>query len=346
MSGIEVAGLVLGAFPLAIEALDRYREIAKRCGFWYKIRLEHKKCENNLSFYRLAYKQQLRLLLLPLIQNENKLQQLLGDPLGEEWKDPTVASLLEARLDDSYEHYNRIIKAIDEVMRKLNHELALDNNAIQQNVDTPVSTKNPETTCSPVDIAQKGSVKARMKYATTKEGMVYHRYKIKFSNGASVRNEFFAELKDLLDKMKSLLSTSDQVTQLVRDRVTTTKNAAVNTAMCNFWVQANKFFRALTLAWNCCCPQPHSARLLLQHPESIRKKVDFEVIIAKSLTSTWEIYQTKIVQGDGLAAFQATTQTNSVPLSTIQVPDHRNRQPVKSAMQVPQQACLPTRLGM
>jgi hypothetical protein len=184
-----------------------------------------------------------------------------------------------------------------------------------------------------------------MKYATTKEGMEYQLYKLKFCNGASTRNELFAELKDLLEKMKSLLSTSDQLTQLVRDRVTTTKNSAVNVAICNFWVQANKLFHALTSAWNCCCPQQHSARLLLQHPESSKKNLDFEVMIAKSLASTWEIYQTKIVQGDGLAAFQATAQANAVPLPAVQVPGHRNKQPVTSAMRVPRQVSLPTGLG-
>lgn len=153
MSGIEVAGLVLGAFPLAIEALDKYREVAKRWGFWYKIQLEHKRCKDNLTFYRLAYKQQLRLLLLPLIQDGIKVQQLLDDPRGKEWKDSTVASLLEARLDESYELYKRVITAIDEVVQKLRHELALDKIAIQQIVDTPVSAVNLETIADPVNTA-------------------------------------------------------------------------------------------------------------------------------------------------------------------------------------------------
>lgn len=56
MSGFEVAGIVLGAFPLAIEALDRYREVAKRCGYWYKIRLEYQKSSDSLTYYRLIYK--------------------------------------------------------------------------------------------------------------------------------------------------------------------------------------------------------------------------------------------------------------------------------------------------
>ncbi|RKU48929.1 hypothetical protein DL546_009133 [Coniochaeta pulveracea] len=279
MSGVEIAGLVLGAFPLAIEALDRYRDVAKRCGFWYKIQLEHRKCKDNLTFYRLAYRQQLKLLLLPLVQDGNKVQQLLADPRGADWKDPAITGLLEARLDESYELYKEIITAIDEVMKKLNHELALDKDAIQQNVHS-----------------LKGPMKARMKYAATKEGRDYQLYKLKFSNGESVRNELFAELKDLLDKMRSLLSTSDEVSQM--------------------------------------------------HPEPTRKAVHFEVMIAKALASTWEIYQTKIIQGDGLEATQAVAQSQSVLRSAMQAPNHRNNQPVKSAMRAPRHPFLPTGLGV
>lgn len=185
-----------------------------------------------------------------------------------------------------------------------------------------------------------------MKYAATKEGRDYQLYKLKFSNGESVRNELFAELKDLLDKMRSLLSTSDEVSQMVRERLTGTNNSAVNAAICNFWVQANKLFHALTSVWNCCCPHQHSARLLLQHPEPTRKAVHFEVMIAKALASTWEIYQTKIIQGDGLEATQAVAQSQSVLRSAMQAPNHRNNQPVKSAMRAPRHPFLPTGLGV
>lgn len=181
-----------------------------------------------------------------------------------------------------------------------------------------------------------------MKHAATKEGVEYHVYKIKFMNGASKRNELFAELKDLLDRLKSLLSTSDEVSQLIQDRVTRTRNSAVNAAICNFWVQANKVFHALTSVWHCCCPHRHSARLLLQHPEFIRKDLDFEVMIARSLASTWEVYRTRIVQTDGLEASQAATPSQPSSGSAMRVPNHGNSQPVRSAMRLPRQFSGPT----
>lgn len=139
MSGLEVAGIVLGAFPLAIQALDKYREVSKRCGFWYKIRLEYQKCSDHLTYYRLAYRRHLKLLLLPLVVDDGTIQELLADPGAEGWKDAAVAKLLEGRLDESYELYMRHITAIEEVMERLNHELAVDEDAVQQPLTTVVN---------------------------------------------------------------------------------------------------------------------------------------------------------------------------------------------------------------
>ncbi|KPM38172.1 hypothetical protein AK830_g8421 [Neonectria ditissima] len=304
MSGFEVAGIVLGAFPLAIEALDRYREVAKRLGFWYKIRLEYQKCSDHLTYYRLAYRRHLKLLLLPLVVDDDKIQELLSDPGGEGWKNQAVASLLEVRLDESYELYLRHMTATAEVMQKLNHELAVNDDSVQQTIST-----------------SKGPMKARMKHAMSKDGIDYHRYKVKFMNGASVRGELFAEIKDLLERMRDLLDTSDKESQLLGKRASAAKNSAIDAAICGFFVHANRLFRALTSAWNCYCQQQHCVRLLLQHRTN--KKSEFEVVFAKSLPSSWEVRKTRIVEGGDIEAGQ---------VSTIRIPAHREKQPIKSAL--------------
>lgn len=139
MSGLEVAGVVLGASPLAIEALDKYREVARRLGFWYKIRLEYQKCSDNLTYYQLAYKRHLKLLLLPLIVDDDKIRELLTDPGGDGWKDVATAELLKSRLDESYGLYLRHMATFAEIMQKLKHELAVDQESVQKAVTTSVS---------------------------------------------------------------------------------------------------------------------------------------------------------------------------------------------------------------
>lgn len=139
MSGFEIAGIVLGAIPIAITALEKYRDVAKRIGFWHKIRLEYQTSSDHLTYYCLMYRRHLKFLLLPLVVNDDKVQELLADPGGQGWKDQCVESLLKARLDESYQLYLSYMTATAEIMEKLNHDLAINEDAIQQAIKTMVS---------------------------------------------------------------------------------------------------------------------------------------------------------------------------------------------------------------
>ena len=90
MSGVEVAGFVLAAFPLAISALEHYRETAETLGVFWKIRREYKIWTHSLNICRLAFEQNLEEFLLPLIADDVELQQLIADPDGPEWKNPEL----------------------------------------------------------------------------------------------------------------------------------------------------------------------------------------------------------------------------------------------------------------
>lgn len=138
MSGFEVAGLVLGAFPLAITALEKYREVATRLGLFRHIRLQYKKCRDDLEFHRLVFKRNLRHLLLPLVVDDDRIEALLADPGGDSWKEPLVADLLEKRLQDSFELYIEYIEGMDCVMKEIHKELAFDSQSVQTKVNTPV----------------------------------------------------------------------------------------------------------------------------------------------------------------------------------------------------------------
>jgi hypothetical protein len=80
MSGIEVAGLILGSFPLLISALEHYRQSAEALGVFWKIRREHKVWVHDLRICELAFERNLEALLLPLIIDDDAVQDLIGDP--------------------------------------------------------------------------------------------------------------------------------------------------------------------------------------------------------------------------------------------------------------------------
>jgi hypothetical protein len=138
MSGFEVAGVVLGAFPIAILALEKYQEVATRLGLFYKIRLEYKKCRDEVEFHHLTFKRHLKQLLLPLVADDDRIGDLLANPGGESWKEPSIAALLEKRLQESYNLYLEYIKGMGRVMEDINRELAIESDTIQEKVNSAV----------------------------------------------------------------------------------------------------------------------------------------------------------------------------------------------------------------
>jgi hypothetical protein len=138
MSGFEIAGVVLGAFPIAIRALDDYREVAKRLKLWNHIRAEYTRCRSNVEFHRVTLASNLRQLILPLLVDDVKVNQLLSDPGGQSWKEPAIEGLIKQRLGDTHELYLKYIEGMERVMEKLNKELSVDSNPVQRKLNSSV----------------------------------------------------------------------------------------------------------------------------------------------------------------------------------------------------------------
>lgn len=135
MSGLEVAGLVLGAIPIALEVLDRYKEVSRQLGFWRKISEKHKDCDATLKFHRLVYIENLRRLLLPMVLDDAQIDELISDPEAEAWRDAETAELLRKRLGDSYEIYIHCIRGFKATADAMNRELSAfgDNTQVDLN---------------------------------------------------------------------------------------------------------------------------------------------------------------------------------------------------------------------
>lgn len=139
MSGLEIAGIVLGAVPVAITALEKYGEVERRLGLFNKIRREHKRCSDRLQFSHIVLKRHLRQLLLPLTTDDSLVEELLSNPGGKGWKDPAMVSRLQERLQGSNELYLDYIRGIERVMTDINQELALPPHAAQGQIHSEVS---------------------------------------------------------------------------------------------------------------------------------------------------------------------------------------------------------------
>ena len=157
---------------------------------------------------------------------------------------------------------------------------------------------------------------------------------MKFSNGETVRERLFKDLQDYNDTLEKLLDSSDKDAQLVQTRLTATRTTAIDTSICNFWIQARKVWNALSAVWKCRCPQ-HEARLLLQHQTS--KRFELQVMFSKlspSAESEWEICKTRIAKGDDLMQANTHQSLSLVKNVPIRHNEHGTTTPFKSALKV------------
>jgi hypothetical protein len=123
MSGIEIAGLVLGAFPVLLYSLESYRKSAEGLTEWWRIQRTVKKCRQDLQYHRILFEGNLERFLLPLVVNDDELQTLMADPAGEGWEDPELEVRLKQRLPKSYDLFIDIMEGIQELVESLKKEL-------------------------------------------------------------------------------------------------------------------------------------------------------------------------------------------------------------------------------
>ena len=138
MSGVEIAGFVLGAIPLMVSALEHYKETAEVLEGWWKVKSEWGKCKNNLNYHKVAFEENLEELLLPLIVDEERLKRLLDCPGGPEWQDPALEEMLKERMPKTYSAYLETIQEMREVVKGLDDALGTNKMHFQSRVTEEV----------------------------------------------------------------------------------------------------------------------------------------------------------------------------------------------------------------
>jgi len=135
MSGFEIAGVILGAFPILISALKGYGELARKVGHWSSIRQEYQKCKNEINAQHVEFIGNLRRLLLTLGVDDARISRLLAGPGGEEWKDADLAYQLQDHLRDSYDVFLGTIQDMNKAMEDLKKEIIIDSENLRQKIE-------------------------------------------------------------------------------------------------------------------------------------------------------------------------------------------------------------------
>ncbi|CAG8980080.1 hypothetical protein HYALB_00013482 [Hymenoscyphus albidus] len=127
MSGIEIAGLALGAFPLLISAAEHYREGFEPLRRWKRFRSEFLMFINAVDIEKNIFDATLEEFLISADVPHEELQLFMTDPNYVGWHSEDLVEVLRSRLGPSYLVFMSTIKTLNETMVDLQDMLLLKN---------------------------------------------------------------------------------------------------------------------------------------------------------------------------------------------------------------------------
>jgi hypothetical protein len=125
MSGLETAGVVLGALPLIISALEHYAEGVRTAKRFWQYKSELRSLILQIRTEREIFVNTLERLLTGII-HIGRIAEYLNHPGGELWQNPDLDVKLQQRLRGSHEVYVDNVRGMNASLRKMMDKLALD----------------------------------------------------------------------------------------------------------------------------------------------------------------------------------------------------------------------------
>lgn len=121
----EAAGLVLGAFPLMIEALDAYLKAIETVRKW---RNYHRTLQRTVRALKMEWRKYLNTLtlLLDSCTGSTNSDLLLLDPRGREWQEESFKDSFRAWLGPSFEEFDHAMEDMQDTFGELEEKLDLD----------------------------------------------------------------------------------------------------------------------------------------------------------------------------------------------------------------------------
>jgi hypothetical protein len=130
MSGVEVVGLLLGAFPLAISALEHYRETAKTLALLANFQEEWHSTLNDIKDEQTLLRLTLHILVMPMVVEgeleDHELEALLAEAACDRWASTDLADALQQRLGRAYKRFMEIANELQQLVAKLLTALGVD----------------------------------------------------------------------------------------------------------------------------------------------------------------------------------------------------------------------------
>lgn len=132
-TGIEVAGLILGSFPLIVNALEHYGEGLEAMQDWARFRTDFNAFLNDFIRQQIFFRQHIEDLLSLVVDSDYDMGCMLDDPHDKRWKSPTLEQKLKMRLPGKreYESYMVTVSAIQTILDKIRKKLSISEDKVR-----------------------------------------------------------------------------------------------------------------------------------------------------------------------------------------------------------------------
>ncbi|KAF2498690.1 hypothetical protein BU16DRAFT_615708 [Lophium mytilinum] len=232
MSGVEIAGLILGSFPLIISALEHYGEGLETMQEWVRFRTDFNGFLNDFIRQQIFFRQHIEDLLSTVVDSDYHMGCMLDDPDDPQWKNSDLEGKLKRRLPgkQEYESYMITVPAILGILEKIRKKLSITD-------DKPHWSQSRAKGLSRLSFEYK-----RVVYVLDRKRR--------------------ARLMDTLERYNSnlqqLLGNSDRLQPTRRKR-----NTTVPALFEHFRRQASSLHNAIYRSLQCDCSSIHSSKLFL-----------------------------------------------------------------------------------
>ncbi|RDW61414.1 hypothetical protein BP5796_11306 [Coleophoma crateriformis] len=228
LSGVEIAGLVLAAFPLVISAAEHYREGFEPLSKWKRFRTDFIGFLDAIDIEKQLFEQVLERFLISADVPQEELHRFLTQPNHSGWDREDLVERLEARLGPSLPAYVSTIKTMNGLMKELEGLLLIRDGEIEW--------------------ASEGA--SRWDYQLKRIRLSFSKKGARTLLALETHNRKLRELLDSNDKLESVKATRK------------------DTAWANIFecikVHAGHLHSAISNSWRCGCTSPHMTALRLQ----------------------------------------------------------------------------------
>ncbi|KAL9059844.1 MAG: hypothetical protein Q9162_000914 [Coniocarpon cinnabarinum] len=256
MSGLEIAGLVLGAFPVVVQLMNGYKKGCQPLGAWLRFRKTFTKLENGISYQETALDTNLRILLNPLVDDDDELEKLVGELKagGAARKDPDLEEALQRRLGNVH-----VYRRYCETLESLRQELA----EFQQQLGITDTVRHEIL----LFLNNGGDADEQSLKESPRIDWRFEWDRIRVSWGRDELHQIIDEIERLNNKLGALQGSGEKLEKLDRKR-TTCSSLSINMLR----KQATALYEFLAKQWPCSCQGTHTARVFLKQKSMISKK--------------------------------------------------------------------------